>query len=272
MYESYWQLNSKPFENSTESGFYYPGESHQGAMLKLRYALESRRGAAVLSGAAGLGKTLVARTLLQQLPESFAPQVHLVFPQMPADRLLAYLAKELSGRTGAPLSSVDQSVNRIEQALGQIVDAGQHAVVVLDEAHLIQDSRTLETIRLLLNFEFQSQPALTLLLVGHPSLLTTLERIPEFDERIAVKCLLRRFNLEESVSYIHHRLQAAGASRAIFEPDALEAIHRVAYGIPRRINRLCDLALLVGFAEEQPTIDADRITSVAEELVAVTAE
>ncbi|MCO6456299.1 MAG: AAA family ATPase [Pirellulaceae bacterium] len=270
MYESYWQLQAKPFEPAADSTYYYPGQTQQGAMLKLRYALENHRGAAVLCGAAGLGKTLVARLLLKQLPARFAPRVHVVFPQMPADQLLAYLACELS--QSAPAHGTEHNILRIRDTLREAHDAGQHAVLVLDEAHLIHDPRALETLRLLLNFEFDGQSALTLLLVGHPPLLTTLERIPEFDERIAVKCLLKRFRLEESVSYVHHRLQAAGARQTIFENDALEAIHRLAYGIPRRINRLCDLALLVGFAEERTVIDAAQIAAVAEDLVAVSAD
>src|SRR4029079_12254184 len=98
MYEAYWQLQSRPFENSPDARFYYPSESHQGALLKLRYAIENRRGAALLAGALGTGKSLAVATLRRLLPDSFAPFVHLVFPDMPARELLAYLAAEL----GAP--------------------------------------------------------------------------------------------------------------------------------------------------------------------------
>src|SRR5687767_10414988 len=112
MYESYWQLDARPFDHSAESRFYYPGPSQQAALLKLRYAVENRRGAAMLAGEAGLGKTLVAQTLLRQLGDSFRPRLHLVFPQMPPDELLAYLADQL---TAAPLGgapSVGESLKR----------------------------------------------------------------------------------------------------------------------------------------------------------------
>ena len=101
MYESYWQLDARPFDHSAEARFYYPGPSQQAALLKLRYVVENRRGAALLAGEAGLGKTLVAQTLLRQLGDSFRPRVHLVFPQMPAEQLLAYLADQFSA-AGAP--------------------------------------------------------------------------------------------------------------------------------------------------------------------------
>lgn len=272
MYESHWQLKAKPFEDSLDGRFYYPSEAHQGALLKLRYAIENRRGAALLSGAAGLGKTLLIQTLSQQLADSFQPRVHVVFPQMPAEQILAYLAGELTSETYPTTPAVQQCVRRIEKALHENAQAGKHAVIVLDEAHLLEDARSLETMRLLLNFQQEGQPCLTLLLVGHPSLLPTLDRTPELDERIAVKCLLRRFTLEETISYISHRMNAVGGSRPIFDQPALEAIHHLSHGVPRRINRLCDLALLVGFAEERSSIGASQVESVSQELVAVLPE
>jgi general secretion pathway protein A len=113
---------------------------------------------------------------------------------------------------------------------------------------------------------------MTVLLVGQPSLLPVLDRMPELDERLAVKCLLRRLTLEETISYVHHRLQATGASREIFDVSALEAVHNLSLGVPRRINRLCDLALLIGFAEERTTITHQQIEAVSQELVAVVPE
>ncbi len=145
-------------------------------------------------------------------------------------------------------------------------------MIVIDEAQDLDDNHALETIRLLLNFEHHAVAAMTVLLVGQPSLLPILDRMPELDERLAVKCLIRRLSLEESFSYIQHRLQAAGAQREIFDATALEAVHHLALGVPRRINRLCDLALLIGFAEERSLIGREQIEAVSEELVAVVPE
>ncbi len=150
--------------------------------------------------------------------------------------------------------------------------AGRHAVIVIDDAQDLADTGALETIRLLLNFEHGATAAWTVLLVGQPSLLPVLDRMPELDERMAVKCLLRRLTLEESISYVHHRLQAAGARLEIFDSAALETVHHLALGVPRRINRLCDLALLIGFAEERTHLGSEQIEAIAEELVAVAPE
>lgn len=272
MYEAYWQLHSKPFEHCTDSRFYYPGESHQGALLKLRYAIENRRGAALLSGASGSGKTLIVNSLRRQLPASYAPLVHLVFPQMNSNELLAYLTDELTGTPTGIVQSVDESVRRLEKFLLDNERQGRHAVIVVDEAQLLAESGALETMRLLLNFESTSQPSLTLILVGQPGLLVAMERFPGLEQRLGVKCLLRAFSLEETVSYVTHRLTAAGAESEIFTSDALNVLHHLTHGNPRRINRLCDLALLIGFAEEQSIIGPAQIEAVSNELIAVTPE
>jgi general secretion pathway protein A len=271
MYESYWQLRQKPFENNADPQFYFPGEPHQAALLKLRYAIESRRGGALLAGASGTGKTLVTTMLRTMLGETYSPFVRLVYPQMTTAELLAYLADELDGSppTG---SKVNESVRRIEHFLVQNVEKGNHAVVVIDEAHLVESSHTLETLRLLLNFGPNGQPALTLLLAGQPGILPVIDRTPQLEERLGVKCLLRPFTVQETGDYVAHRLRAAGATRAIIEPSAIATLHALTHGIARQINRLCDLALLIGFAEEQRTLSAAHFEAVCNELVAVVPE
>jgi type II secretory pathway predicted ATPase ExeA len=273
MYESYWKLTQRPFENGCDPRFYYPGESHQAAVLKLRYAVENQRGGALLAGPSGSGKTLALLMLRATLGERFTPVVHMVFPQMPAEELLAYLADELTGsvesRQGA---GINESVQRIEHFLADNTQAGRHAVVAVDEAHLLDDARTFEAMRLLLNFELAGRPGLTLLLLGQTGILPMLDRMPQLEERLAVKCLLRPLSERETAEYVSHRLKVAGATRPIFEPDALATLHSLTHGIPRRINRLSDLALLIGYAEELHTIPAGQLESISQELIAVAPE
>jgi general secretion pathway protein A len=251
-------------------------------MLKLRYAIENRRAAALLCGPSGSGKTLLVGQLRRHLEKQFRPLVHLVFPQMPAEDLLAFLADELAAptsnsapdRPSTPPSprNLDSTIRRIQTSLAQNAAQDQHAVVAIDEAHLLESSRIWEALRLLLNFENDSQPNLTLLLVGQPGLLAQLDRNPAMEERLSVKCLLRPFTLDETAAYVNFRLKAAGAKQQIFEPAALETLHELTHGLARKINRLCDLALLVAFAEERKSIGPEQLEAVAAELVAVAPE
>lgn len=273
MYESHWNLTQKPFENSHDSTFYYPSEAHQSALLKLRYVIENQRGAALLSGPPGVGKSMLIRSLFQVLPERIAPRPHIVFPKLPGDQLLAYIADELIGRPPTDtVPTAQQSVHAIQAALELNAAEERHAVLAIDEAQFVDEPSTLDLLRLLLNFEFANGPGITLLLVGQGTMMCAVERAASLEERLAVKCVLRAFTVEESASYIGHRLQAAGGEHSIFSHDAMDAIHRLSGGIPRRINRLCELALLVGYAEQRDSIDVDQIESVAEELLTVAPE
>jgi general secretion pathway protein A len=273
MYEAHWELTRRPFEAGTDANWYYPSEPHQAALLKLRYAVESRSGAALLAGGSGTGKTLLVRLLAERLGDDFRPFVHLVYPAMPTAELLAYLSNELKS-PDLPMAhpTIDESVRRIQHTLEENTVEGRHAVVAIDEAHLLEGAKTFEALRLLLNFEVGSRPGMTLVLVGQAGLLPIVDRMPQLDERLGVKCLLRPLNEEETMSYVQHRLSLAGSQRTIFAPEALEAVHRLTLGIPRRINRLCDLALLIGFADEQRVIGDSHIEAIASELVTVSPE
>src|SRR4051812_31402333 len=190
MYQSYWQLDSRPFEHLVDELFYFAAESQRGALLKLRYVLENRRGAAVLAGESGLGKTMLVQKLFGELDASFAPRVHLVFPQMPADQLLTYLADQLTGQYWPLTANIDQSVRRIEKFLWTNAEAEQHALIAIDEAHLLAGNQSLEAIRLLMNFERDGQSLATFLFAGQTGVALAVKRLPALDERIAVTCVL----------------------------------------------------------------------------------
>src|SRR5580704_1343242 len=204
MYETYWQFDEKPFENAADARFFFPGESHQSALLKLRYAVENRRGGALLSGAAGTGKTYLVSMLRDSLGENYSPFVHLVYPQMTPAELMAYLADELDGGANEG-QSVPESIRRIQSALRANSAQGRHAVVVIDEAHLLESSPMLETLRMLLNFGPEGTTGMTLILVGQPGILPLLDRTPQLEERLGVKCLLRPFTTSETAAYVNHR-------------------------------------------------------------------
>lgn len=275
MYESYWQLSSRPFENNADSRFFFRSETHQTTLLKLRYVVEQRKGAALLVGGSGFGKSFLVEMLAHDLAEAQGPLVSLVFPQMPAPELLAYLAIELGAEENTlrrESTGLDWSVRKIQHLLLHYAERGRHPLVVVDEAHLIDDPAVFQALRLLLNFQHRNQPTFTLVLVGQRDLLSSIQRLPQLDERVAVKCVLRPMSYEETLGYVTHRLQAAGAPRTLFEPAALDALFDLSGGIPRRLNNLCDLALLVGFADGLRTISVEQLEAVSEELTAAVSD
>ncbi|MCA9241523.1 MAG: AAA family ATPase [Planctomycetales bacterium] len=273
MYADYWQLDAKPFEPACDDATYWPAESHEGALLKLRYALDQRRAAAAIAGPSGVGKSMLVDRVISDLGEGFSPVARVVFPQMSPRDLLAHIADKLGAPPAdAPRHSTDESIARIDQLLGKNTGAGKHALLVIDEAHLLEDCGLLETIRLLLNLADKPRPRMTVLLVGQMGLLSAVGRSQSLEERLSVKTLLRSFVEDETLEYIEHRLAAAGASREIFTQAALAAIHQLTHGVPRQIDRLCDLALVVGFAEQLTAIDEKQVRSVSRELLALSTD
>ncbi len=280
MYESHWKLSERPFENRIDNKFYYPAETHQAALLKLHYAIENRRAAALLCGPGGMGKSLLVEALQRQMSDTFRPICHVVFPAMNGPQMVRYMVDrlgacsevgKLSERGRAPVSpnlsrDTASDVVAFENFLRDNLEQQRHAVIIVDEAHLLEQYDLLEPLRLLLNVaaaDSGGESAWTLVLVGQPTLLSHVERYHALDERLAVKCMLNRFVPEETNAYIQHRLRSAGAdAEDVFDYPALERIHSLTQGIPRRINRLCDLALMVGYAEDRTLLGADVIDQV----------
>ena len=268
MYEQYWNLDCRPFEGHFSPAFFFDSETHLAARLKLRYMIDHRLGTAALCGGIGTGKTAVAACLHHELSESCGPIAHLVFPKMPAAAFLAYVASKL----GAPESpadarhGIDRTLVRIEAKLREASEQGKHPVMIVDDAHLIDDVRVFECLQLLLNFQQDPACAFSLLFVGGLNLLGKLERIPQLNDRIAVRSFVEPLSHDDTIGYVAHRLHVAGAKREIFDQDALEALHERSGGIPRRINRLADLALVVGYADQLDNIGAREIEAVAEDI------
>jgi general secretion pathway protein A len=274
MYEHYWNLACRPFEGHFSPPFFYDSETHQAARLKLRYLVENRLGVGVLCGGIGTGKTAVAALLQHELGETCGPVAHLVFPKMPSAAFLSYLATKLGAPEPAAdaRQGMDRTLARIETRLRESSQQGRHPVIIVDEAHLIDDVRVFECLQLLLNFQQDPACTFSLFLVGGINLLGRLERMPQLNDRIAVRSVLDPLSHDETIGYVTHRLRAAGSKRDIFDREALTVLHDRAAGIPRRINRLADLALVVGYADQLETIGASEIEAVAEEIpVAVAA-
>ena len=255
MYEAYWGLTSRPFDNRVDTGSYYPSESHHAASLKLHYAIETRRAVAVVCGEPGLGKTMLLNSILAQCPEFIAPTIRVVYPAMPPEQLLRYIARQT-----------------IERVLRHNVAENQHALIAIDEAHLLESFGSLEPLRLLLNLATelsQAETAMTLVLSGSPVLLAHLARHSALEDRVAVRCVLERFSETETIAYIQHRLKASGWNKQhMFDEEAIGLIQEFTLGSPRKINRLCDLSLMVAFAQDRTRIDATTIENANAELSA----
>lgn len=275
IYEPYWGLTRSPFENNCDADFCFRSETHQASLLKMRYVVENRLGAGLLIGGVGYGKTYLAHLLQHELAQTAGPFVHLLYPQLSPAELLAYLAVELGAdesAVGRGQDDLDVTLRQLEQRLRELASGGQHPVIVIDDAHLIDDPQVFRTLQLLLNYQQRADIEFSLLLLGEHNLLGSIERMAQLNERLGARALLKPLNQDETADYVECRLGIAGRADAVFDDGALASIFELSGGVPRRINRLCDLAMLVGYADELPLLTRAEIEAVGEELLAVVAD
>jgi len=269
MYEAHWGLKEKPFQNTPDPRFLYHSPQHEEALSRMLYSVKERVGGALLTGVFGCGKTLLGRTLMKELSQEKYKVAFLTNPQMSYLELLMLITHEL-GATTLPTKKTEVLTNVVYLALKDILNKnykeGKETVVVVDEAHIIQDAETFEGLRLLLNFQLEDRFLLTLLLLGQPELRSKVNEFRQLEQRMGIKCHLDHFNEEDTEKYILHRLQVAGRQNSPFTAEALHVIYDYSGGIPRRINRLCELSLVSGFGKKVQGIDRD---IVQEEIAAL---
>ncbi|OGX41014.1 MAG: hypothetical protein A3C53_06620 [Omnitrophica WOR_2 bacterium RIFCSPHIGHO2_02_FULL_68_15] len=256
MYETYWGLREKPFENTPDPRFYYASEQHREACGRLLYCVRERKGAGLLSGVFGCGKTIVARVLLQELNQERYRTALLTNPRVNDLDFLRMLAHRL-GHPAPPAGKADILIV-LEQLVGDNAKEGRDTVIVVDEAHAIEDAAVFEEMRLLLNLQQHDRFLVTLLLLGQPELASLVEQDKPLEQRIAVKAHLTAMTLEETRDYVTHRLRVAGHPQpeTVFTPEAFPMIYESTGGVPRRINRLCDICLLAGMGAQVRALDA----------------
>ena len=257
MYLDHWGLSELPFENVPDPSFFYPSAEHQEALLRLFYAVNSRKGAAMLTGEVGCGKTIVSRTLIQDLPADRYEVGVIANPSLSPIEFLREILYQLGVET--PSESKLDLLHALNDLVAKNLNAGRDTVVIIDEAQAIDDPQTFEELRLLLNFQLNDRFLLTLLLLGQPELKERIAKIKQLEQRISIKFHLGPLKQEETNAYIQSRLEKAGSKKYIFTEDALDAIHRTSRGIPREINNICDVSLLLAFGVKAEEIDSATI-------------
>ena len=247
---SYYQalgLEREPFSTSPDPAFFYQSSKHRAALANLVIEFRLRRGLSVVTGDVGVGKTTLGRKLIQMLREREGFIFHMILdPTYPSEELFF---QALAHTFGITLPSLNPTLLDYREALEQFlfrkgVEEKQTVVLIIDEAHKL-NPLSLEVLRVLLNYETNEVKLLQLVLMGQLELLPLLKDLPNVMDRISLKCTLGPLSLKETREMIEFRLAEAGYDSrvALFQEEALEAIHEYAQGFPRRISMLCHQAL-----------------------------
>ncbi|MBN1913131.1 MAG: AAA family ATPase [Candidatus Omnitrophica bacterium] len=270
MYEAYWKLKERPFVNTPDPKYLYYSREHEEGLSRLLYAVQANMGGCLLTGVFGCGKTLLTQALIENLNKSGGYKIALITnPFLSHIELLRMIAYELGAANLPDKKSdilTDFLVETIEKILHNNNDDGKHTVVIIDEAHIIEDKLIFEELRLLLNYQLKDKFLVTLILSGQPELKKSVDGIKQLSQRIPLKYHLDRFDFGETKNYIAHRLAVAGSREPLFGEEVLKMIYESSGGIPRRINNICDMSLLLGFSKGLLLITEDVVTEVIKDL------
>ena len=265
-YLEHFKLTQEPFSNAPVSRFYYNSQQHQQALSRLMYAVEGMKGLALCVGRIGAGKTTLARRMLDSLPEAEYEAALLVIVH--SGITANWLLKRIAGQLGVinPHNEKLALLSQLYQRLIQIYEAGKKAVLLIDEAQMLQTRELMEEFRGLLNLEVPERKLITFVFFGLPEIEDNLRLDPPLAQRVALRHVLDTFDRTATEAYIKHRLRLAGAREMLFESTGIDAVHHFVKGVPRLINTLCDNALLEAFIARQTVVDAVMVERAAKHL------
>ena len=265
MFVDYYGLHEQPFGVTPDPKFLYLGEGHREALAALFYDIESGRGFSALSAEPGMGKTSLLMRLLESMQES-ARTAFLFQTEGTSREFLQALINDLGiSSRGRDLAATHEALN---EALLAELNAGRRVIVVIDEAQNLSE-KTLESVRLLSNFETPAAKLMHIVLAGQPRLSEKLAKpsLTQLRQRVCNVIQLKQFRSEETIDYIKHRLRVAGLKGQVpFSPDAILLIARSSKGIPRNINNICFQALSLGFATQTRIIGSSIVREVLADL------
>ncbi|MBE7939957.1 MULTISPECIES: AAA family ATPase [Ramlibacter] len=268
MYAAFFGLEREPFSIAPDPRYLFMSERHREALAHLLYGLGGGGGFVLLTGEIGTGKTTLTRLFLEQVPRS-CHVAYIFNPKLTVAELLQTVCEEFgiaaaSGRD----ATVKDRVDALNAFLLQAHAAGESSVLVIDEAQNLSPE-VLEQLRLLTNLETTERKLLQIVLVGQPELRDMLagHGLEQLAQRVIARYHLGPLSAPETAQYVQHRLEVAGLQRALpFDRRAVRRIHAHSRGIPRRINLLCDRALLGAYAHTRDRVDAATVDQAAQEV------
>jgi len=269
MYAAYFGLAHEPFSIAPDPRYLYMSERHREALAHLLYGLGAGGGFVLLSGEIGTGKTTVCRLFLEQIPPG-CNVAYIFNPKLTVIELLQSVCDEfhIEVPPGDHAPTVKDYLDPLNAFLLREHAAGRNNVLIIDEAQNLAPE-VLEQLRLLTNLETSERKLLQIILIGQPELRAMLAR-PELEQlaqRVIARFHLDAMTAPETAQYIQHRLEVAGLTRPLpFDRRSLQRIHQLARGVPRRVNLLCDRALLGAFASGQALADRRTVDRAAAEV------
>lgn len=261
-------LHDEPFSTSPDPSYFFLSRQHKAALTRLRIALSLKRGMSIIVGDVGTGKTTLSRKLSQILKEEPDVSFHMILN--PYFKTQKQFLSRLVQLFHAPVTQKRPSgldcIEAVEQFLYRTgVQEKRRVVLLIDEAQLLPDY-VLEILRILLNYETNEFKILQLVLVGQMELVPLLSSMPNFWDRIALKCVIKPLDVNETKDMIRFRLSQAGyQGDGLFSDEAIRLIHEQTRGYPRQMAMFCHNILETLVMQDRKMVDE----ALVKELIAM---
>lgn len=267
MYASYFGLKENPFNLTPDPRYLFLSTYHKEALDHLLYGINDRKGFIAITGGIGTGKTTLSRALLGQLDKSIKSA--LIFNSFISDtELLEIVNQEFGIKTDSKIKTKKGYIDRLNRFLLKSFTTGGNAVLLIDEAQNLS-LPVLEQIRMLSNLETEKEKLIQIVLVGQSELKELLANpsLKQLDERIMVRYELKPLDQKDVQGYVEHRLVVGGGKGNVrFTAAALKEIYKYSRGNPRRINAVCDRALLIAYAKDEFSISKRTIRKAIDDM------
>ncbi len=258
-------LSQDPFRNEPDLRFFFESACHTDAMRRLDRAVRQNKGLCLLTGEAGAGKTLLTRRLYENLEEEIFEAVLMVMLPGAADA--QSVLSRFAGQLGVDEPAGERSalIGQIYEHLAIVREDGRHAVLIIDDSHILSPDALAE-IGGLLNLEYEDRGLLSLVLVGSSELEDRLQGESSLHQRVDVRVRLQPLDLANVTAYLYHRIGLAGGQPNIVPPAAAETLLKFSRGRPRIINTLIDNALFEAFLAGRQSIEPTDVERAAGDL------
>ena len=258
-------LSQDPFSNEPDLRFYFESASHCDAQRRVERGLRQRKGLTLLTGDGGMGKTLLARRILDALEEEVFEATLLVMLPGAADAtgILQRFARQLGA--DEPASDRAGLLGQIYEQLAIVREDGRHAVLMVDDAQIMSPD-VFSELGGLVNLEYEDRRLLSILFVGSPELDRLVENDPSIAARVDVRVRLQPLDMPNVTKYLAHRLEAVKGRADILPPAAVETLFKFGRGRPRLLNTLADNALFEAYLAGRTSIEATDIERAGSDL------
>ncbi len=269
---SYYRVlgfDKEPFSTSPDPEFFFSSREHERALTNVLIELRLKRGLSVVLGDVGTGKTTLSRKLVQDLRGREDCLFHIMLD--PSFENRAAFTLSLVKNFGIPIENPQPSLTDLREALERFlfqkgVVEQKTVILIIDEAQKL-DPVSMEVLRLLLNYETNEFKLLQLVLLGQTELLSSIQKIPNFMDRVSFKTRLVPLDFEEMTEMIFFRIEQAGyrARMDLFLEEALKEIYQATQGYPRQVTMLCHKALKAMLMRNKPAVDRPLISQIIQE-------